>query len=246
MAASFSDSVKDIYLPWMALHLVWQASIEPNLHNLYLALGFSRIFWTIWWTHLWHYRKPIVISNGLALHAVLSLTFFDKAILKNLGHWLGLQTLGRVAVSVSTEVLPLWDIASCYCFPQRLWGLAIHHSVCSSFHGFPAPPLIVETFCLCWLGSIIATQPHIGLQCILEIKVLLNHLSLKLSYFQFRNCLSCTTSIILSPTKYKKLCLGNNVTISTVPCVWPKEGFFYSGRLTLRVTAQTSKWQWRY
>ena len=33
---------------------------------------------------------------GLALHADLSFDLsFDKAILMNLGHWLGLQTLGR-------------------------------------------------------------------------------------------------------------------------------------------------------
>ena len=37
MAASFSESVKDIYLPWVALYLVERTSIEPNLHNLYLV-----------------------------------------------------------------------------------------------------------------------------------------------------------------------------------------------------------------
>ena len=47
---------------------------------------------------------------GLALHADLSFDLsFDKAILKNLGHWLGLQTLGR-RIPVSSEDLPLWDI----------------------------------------------------------------------------------------------------------------------------------------
>ena len=34
MAASFSDSVKDIYLPWVALNLVEGASIMLNLCNL--------------------------------------------------------------------------------------------------------------------------------------------------------------------------------------------------------------------
>ena len=47
---------------------------------------------------------------GLALHADMSFDLsFDKAILKNLGHWLGLQTLGR-GIPVSSEDLPLWDI----------------------------------------------------------------------------------------------------------------------------------------
>ena len=47
---------------------------------------------------------------GLALHVDLSFDLsFDKVILKNLGYWLGLQTLGRV-IPVSSEDLPLWDI----------------------------------------------------------------------------------------------------------------------------------------
>ena len=33
MAASFSESMKDIYLPWVTLYLVERTSIEPNLHN---------------------------------------------------------------------------------------------------------------------------------------------------------------------------------------------------------------------
>ena len=37
MAAPFSESVKDIYLPWVALYLVERTSIKPNLHNLYLV-----------------------------------------------------------------------------------------------------------------------------------------------------------------------------------------------------------------
>ena len=36
VAAPFSESVKDIYLPWVALYLIERASIKPNLHNLYL------------------------------------------------------------------------------------------------------------------------------------------------------------------------------------------------------------------
>ena len=63
----------------------------------------------------------------------------------------------------------------------------------------------------------------IGLQCIVKIEILFNHLSLKLSDFQSsRNLPSFLTSIILYPTKYQKLCPGNKATISTVPCVQPK------------------------
>ena len=36
MVEQFSESVEDIYLPWVAVYLVERASIEPNLHTLYL------------------------------------------------------------------------------------------------------------------------------------------------------------------------------------------------------------------
>ena len=55
-----SESVKDIYLPWVAVYLVEQASIEPNLHTLYLH------FWTIWLIHLLtlkeSYRHIVLLS----------------------------------------------------------------------------------------------------------------------------------------------------------------------------------------
>ena len=36
MVEQFSDSVRDIYFPWVAVYLVERASTEPNLHTLYL------------------------------------------------------------------------------------------------------------------------------------------------------------------------------------------------------------------
>ena len=46
MVEQLSESVGDIYLPWVAVYLVEQAYIEPNLHTLYLH------FWTIWLIYL--------------------------------------------------------------------------------------------------------------------------------------------------------------------------------------------------
>ena len=108
MAASFSVSVKDIYLPcsWMALYLVERASIEPNLHNIYLDFLDHLMDSTLIGLTLQETYRHV----GLALQADLSVDLsFDKAILKNLGRWLGLQTLGR-GMPVSSEDLPLWDI----------------------------------------------------------------------------------------------------------------------------------------
>lgn len=47
---------------------------------------------------------------GLTLCTDLSFNpSFDRTILKNLGHWLGLQTLAQ-GIPVSVDALPLWDI----------------------------------------------------------------------------------------------------------------------------------------
>ena len=37
MSAHFQESFNQVYLPWMEHYLVKRASIEPNLHNLYLV-----------------------------------------------------------------------------------------------------------------------------------------------------------------------------------------------------------------
>ena len=72
---------------------------------------------------------------GLALQADLSVDLsFDKAILKNLGRWLGLQTLGR-GMPVSSEDLPLWDIVvTAFHRGLRTCFLPFHCS--TDFHGW--------------------------------------------------------------------------------------------------------------
>ena len=98
----------DIYLPWVAVYLVERASIELNLHTLYL-----------------HFLDHLADSSlnsltleesyrriGLDFNADSSFNLsFDSAILKNLSHWLGLQTLTK-GIPVSAEALPLLDIVS--------------------------------------------------------------------------------------------------------------------------------------
>ena len=84
-----------------------QASIEPNcMHTLYL-----------------HFLDHLANSSlnsltlkesyrhiGLAFNADLLFNLsFDSAILKNLSHWLGLQTLVK-GVPVSADAVPLSDI----------------------------------------------------------------------------------------------------------------------------------------
>ena len=87
--------VKDIifYSPWVTLYLIEKAFIKPNLHNLYLNFLNHLVDSSL----IDLYQETIGIAIGLALHVNLSfdLSFNKPAILKNLGHWLGLQTLGR-------------------------------------------------------------------------------------------------------------------------------------------------------
>ena len=85
IVAEFSESVRDVYLPWVAVYLVERASIKPNLHSLYFAfldhLADSPLDNLVL---LETYR-----CIGLALRADLSFNVsFDRSTLKNLviGH----------------------------------------------------------------------------------------------------------------------------------------------------------------
>ena len=84
---------------------------------------------------------------GLALHVDLSFDLsFDKAILKNLGSWLGLQTLGR-GIPVSSEVVTAFhrgseDLLFAIPFVVQIFMAG------SSRMAFLPCPLVLETFCL--------------------------------------------------------------------------------------------------
>ena len=123
MVATFSDSVKDIICP----------SIKPNLHNLYL------VFWTIQWINLslvWHCRKPIGILVSLYMRTC-HLTFpLIRLFWWILGIGLVCKLLEGVYLACFYKTLAFMGYSSRYCSPQRLWGLAIRHSVCSTVsHG---------------------------------------------------------------------------------------------------------------
>ena len=38
MVAEFSESVNMYYFPWVAKYLVAQASMEPNLHTMFMTI----------------------------------------------------------------------------------------------------------------------------------------------------------------------------------------------------------------
>ena len=91
---------------------------------------------------------------NLAFHADLPFVLsFDKAILKNLGHWLGLQTLRR-GIPVSSEDLPLWDIVVTAFHrgsEDLLFAIPFVAQIFmagSSSVAFLLCPLVLETFCL--------------------------------------------------------------------------------------------------
>ena len=184
MVEQFSESVGDIYFLWVAVYLVERAFIEPNLHTLYLLfldhLADSSLNGL---TLMESYRRI-----SLAFNADLSFNLsFDRAILKNLYHWLGLQTLVR-GVPTSAEALPLSDIVitASHRGPQDLlfavpFVAQIFMAASSSMAFQPSLP------CFRKLLSLLAglhAYPYVGLRCILKIEILFNHLSLQLSDFQ--------------------------------------------------------------
>ena len=109
------------------------------------------------------------------------------AILKNLCYWLGLQTLAQ-DIPISAEALPLSDIvitASCRGPQDLLFAVPfvaqIFVAASCSMTFQPSLPYFRE---LLSLLARLHAYPHVGLHCILEIKILFNHLSLQLSHFQ--------------------------------------------------------------
>ena len=119
---------------------------------------------------------------GLAVNADLSFDFsFDRAILNNLGHWLGLQTLAR-GVPVCADTLPLSDIVltASRRGPQDLqlavpFVAQIFMAASSSVAFQPSLPCFRE---LLSLLARLHMYPHVGLRCSLEIEILFNHASL--------------------------------------------------------------------
>jgi len=101
------ECLADDFTGWLANYLVTKrASIEPNFHNLYS-------------TFLDTLRKPELTKEVLAeTYANINIllgsdkavaNFSDRALLKNLGHWLGLITLGknRPILMIDLDIKPL-------------------------------------------------------------------------------------------------------------------------------------------
>ena len=113
---------------------------------------------------------------GLAVNADLSFDLsFDRAILNNLGHWLGLQTLAR-GVPVCADTLPLSDVVltASRRGPQDLqlavpFVAQIFMAASSSVAFQPSLPCFRE---LLSLLARLHMYPHVGLRCSLEIEIL--------------------------------------------------------------------------
>ena len=102
MANEFCEAVSHAYLPWMAQYLVKRVAIKPNLHSLYMAfidyLEDMSLFELVL-RETYSQIREILLANRP----------FTGPSLKNLGHWLGLQTLARDK-GVSEEWLPLKEV----------------------------------------------------------------------------------------------------------------------------------------
>ena len=112
---------------------------------------------------------------GLTFNADTSFNLsFDSAILKNLGHWLSLQTLAK-GVPISAEALPLLNIVitASRRGPQDLLFIVpfvaqIFMAASSSMAFQPSLPCFREVLSLL---ARLHGYPHVGLRCILEIEI---------------------------------------------------------------------------
>ena len=102
MSAHFQECFNQVYLPWMAQYLVKRASIELNLHNLYLI--FINYLGELSLNVLVLRETHSSINAILLSEAPLNTTV--RSSLNNLGHWLGLQTLAKDQC-ISTIELPV-------------------------------------------------------------------------------------------------------------------------------------------
>lgn len=92
-AEELRNLIQSEYILWMTQYLVMKrASIEPNYHQLYLEFMES--------VELTNLAREVLKETYRNIKVLLQsdkvpANFSDRSLLKNLGHWLGLQTLAR-------------------------------------------------------------------------------------------------------------------------------------------------------
>ena len=101
MTVEFHESFSQEYLPWVAQYLVRRATIESNFHMIYLAF--------VDWLDL-VLQEIYTQINAILLVTSLLNHFTGGSGLKNLGHWLSLQTLARDKCVSDTTELPVREI----------------------------------------------------------------------------------------------------------------------------------------
>ena len=107
ISGSSTNNSIDEYSCWLAQYLVMKrASIEPNFHTLYSS--FLEVL------HNEHLYKEVLKETYSNIRILLDsdksiANFSDRSLLKNLGHWLGLMTLGRnrPILMIDVDIKPL-------------------------------------------------------------------------------------------------------------------------------------------
>ncbi|GFS14540.1 CCR4-NOT transcription complex subunit [Elysia marginata] len=92
-AEELKNVIGNEFVSWVAQYLVMKrASIEPNFHTLYSnfvdALGIESLTSKVVTETFRNIKVLLRSDKGVA-------NFSDRTLLKNLGHWLGLLTLGK-------------------------------------------------------------------------------------------------------------------------------------------------------
>ncbi|KAM7434782.1 CCR4-NOT transcription complex subunit 1 [Porites harrisoni] len=92
-AEELKNLIQNEHILWISQYLVMKrASIEPNFHQLYLEFMES--------LELSNFAREVLKETYRNIKVLLQsdkvpANFSDRSLLKNLGHWLGLQTLAR-------------------------------------------------------------------------------------------------------------------------------------------------------
>lgn len=96
------ECVSEEYVPWVAQYLVMKrASIEPNFHSLYdkvISEYNAPNFFDLVVKETFRNIKVLLTSDKGAAN------FSDRSLLKNLGHWLGLLSIGKNKPILTSDI----------------------------------------------------------------------------------------------------------------------------------------------
>ncbi|XP_065914765.1 CCR4-NOT transcription complex subunit 1-like isoform X2 [Dysidea avara] len=186
----FKDVVDQEYFGWVAQYLVMKrVSIEPNFHSLYMnfldALNEKQLFVVV--LKETHRNIKVILRTDKSVNS-----YSDRSILKNLGRWLGMQTLAKNKPVFHEDIAVKDIIIEAYHKGQQdlLYVVPFVAKIlesCAESRVFKPPnPWVMGIMSLL---SELHAVPDVKLNLKFEVEVLCKHLSLDLKELQPSNLL---------------------------------------------------------